>query len=204
MIACNIFISGNRQNVGGAGHGTFKASEKLIAAGHNAGVHRRVMLFRWCEDWRAIAEHLSLIAGLHGEDLAIATHAYSWGAGWGAMQLARSLGRLGLGVKYMVLCDAVYRHPLCSLRWLSLFRRDVPLVGAPTIKIPHNVGEVFSFHQTQSRPQGHRLSPTNGTLVHPSVRLLRSHSYMDEAPEFHKLSLQVADRLADDVRLAAA
>lgn len=195
MIALNVCISGFTQGPG-QGHGVFRLSEQLMLAGHNRDAHRRVWYLRWNEDWRKWANHVELIAGMHNRDVLVAVHAYSWGAGWGAMEFARYLRRRGIGVPYMVLSDPVYRSRLVSFRWQSLLGRDLPFFDGPTIRVPSNVGEVWSFHQTINRPAGHRLLPENGTIIHPSVRLLREHGAMDQAPEFHEQAAMVAYRVA--------
>lgn len=197
MIALNVCISGFTQTQG-RGHGVFRLSEALVEAGYNEGVNRRVWYLKWNENWKRWAEHVELIGLLHNEEVLVAVHGYSWGGGWGAIQFARQLRRLGIAVRVMVLCDPVYRSRWLSFRWLSLLRRDVPLLGSPVIRIPSNVGEVHCFHQTMNRPQAHRLLPENGTKINPSVRLWRTHEAMDDAPEFHRQSLAVADRLAKD------
>ncbi len=195
MIALNVCISGYTQTQG-RGHGVFRLSEAMTEAGYNCGVDRRVWYLKWNEDWRRWAQHVELIGLLHNEEVLVAIHAYSWGGGWGAVELAKELRRLGIGVRRMVLCDPVYRSRWLSCRWRSLLRRDVPVLGAPTIRIPSNVGVVHCFHQTMNRPQAHRLLPDNGTTIHPSVRLFRTHEAMDDAPEFHQQSLAVAEQLA--------
>lgn len=196
MISLNVCISGFTQTQG-RGHGVFRLSESLVERGYNDGVDRRVWYLRWNENWRRWAEHVELIGVLHNREVLVAVYGYSWGGGWGAMQFARELRRLGIGVRFMVLCDPVFRswHPL--LRFQSLFRRDVPFLSAPVIRVPSNVGEVFAFNQTFNRPQAHRLLPENGTIIHPSVRLFRTHEAMDDAPEFHQQALATAEKLTD-------
>lgn len=196
MISLNVCISGFTQTQG-RGHGVFRLSEELVRRGYNEGVHRRVWYLRWNENWRRWAEHVDLISVLHNQEVLVAIHGYSWGGGWGAMEFARELRRLGIGVRFAVLCDAVYRDWLAPLRYRALFGRDTHFLPAPLIRVPSNVGEVFPFHQTMDRPQGHRLLPENGTKIHPSARLYRTHGAMDDAPEFHSQSLAVAEMLAD-------
>lgn len=193
MIAINICISGFTQGPG-QGHGVFRLSEELMKKGHNESARRRVWYLRWREDWRAWAAHIELIAALHNEDVLVAVYAYSWGAGWGAMHLARYLRRRGIAVRYMVLSDPVYRSRWVSFRWRSLLPRW--LTAAPMIRVPANVGEVWSFHQTMATPSGHRLVAENGTIIHPSVRLMYDHGSIDQAKEFYEQALVIADRLA--------
>lgn len=198
MIALNVCISGFTQDVGGRGHGLFRLSENLIEKGHNKGVERRVWCLRWNENWKRWAEQVALIGLFHNQEVLVAVYAYSWGGGWGAVRLATFLKQQGIGVRYMVLCDPVHRPWFPLLRFKALYRRDVPILTAPVIRIPSNVGEVFSFHQTMNRPQAHRLLPLNGTKINPSVRLLRTHETMDDAPEFHRQAMAVAELLAEE------
>ena len=87
MIVVHNCISGFGQKVGGrrGGHGTFRLAETLIQHGHNSQ-RQRVLLWRWNEDWRRVAEYHAQISAFHLQDLLIAVYAYSWGAGWGAMR----------------------------------------------------------------------------------------------------------------------
>lgn len=201
-IALHVCISGFTQGPGREGVGVFRLSEALIAQGHGADVRRRVWFLRWCEDWRRWAQHVELISLLHGERVEVACYAYSWGAGWGAMQFARQLRRLGIAVRFMVLSDPVYRSRWLSFRWRSLMRRDVPIIGAPSIRVPQNVGRVVSFYQTINRPQAHRLIADDATEIVPPVKLWRAHEAMDHAPEFHAAALDAADALAAAADLA--
>jgi hypothetical protein len=122
----------------------------------------------------------------------IGVYAYSWGAGYGATKFAKELRRLGMQIQTMVLCDPVYRSPLVGFRWRSLLSRGS--VFAPTVYIPENVGEVFSFHQTYDRPQGHNIvAKSNRTQLHQPQELIRAHTTMDDAQEFHAKAFEVAD-----------
>jgi hypothetical protein len=204
VIALNVCISGFTQGPG-QGHGVFRLSESLMEAGHNQGAHRRVWYLPWNADWKKFARHVELIEALHNEKVLIAVHGYSWGGGWGAVQFCRQCRRRGLAVRYLVLCDPVYRSRLVSFRWRSLLPRDLLVFAAPTIRIPPNVGEVWCFHQTMSRPAGHRVIADDDqqTLIHQSVPLEREHTAMDHAVEFHQRAHAVAEQLALDAETSA-
>ncbi|MFI4876234.1 MAG: hypothetical protein ACIALR_12875 [Blastopirellula sp. JB062] len=176
-------------------HGTIDLAEKLRET-HCDGVRSRVHYFRWCEDWDAVAAYHLSLAEQYRQKPTIGIYAYSWGAGWGAMQLAKQLRRRGLPVRVMVLSDPIYRHPIAL--WRSLRNAWLPIVGEPLIRVPDNVKEVFTFHHLQNRPSGHKLisaSRTNGALIHPPQLLHYDHQYMDDAPEFHRAALDQAARI---------
>jgi hypothetical protein len=187
-------ISGFTQNVHQI-HGILKLSERMRRP--ESGVvdccHRRLYFNRWNDDWKKIAEHYWNVADLHLESLTICVYAYSWGAGWGAMQLARHLKRFEMKVRVMVLCDPVYRNPHWYLKWLSLVHRDSSF--SPVIRVPDNVREVFHFHQRVNVPSGHKLVGTGETLIRPPIELRRIHQKMDDSWEFHGLSLSIAKKV---------
>lgn len=194
-------ISGFTQNFNTL-HGVMKLSERLRMLGHSDGFHKRVMLHRWCSNWKSIAEQYWILSEFYLEEITVCIYAYSWGAGWGAMQLAKHLQKCRLDVKVMVLSDPVYRHPNYLFRPLSLFYRDSTF--SPIIRVPQNVHEVFSLHQRVNRPQGHRLLNTNGTLIHPSILIDNTvHQKMDDNWTFHALSLEVARRVGENLPLSS-
>jgi hypothetical protein len=150
-------------------------------------LHRRhaapgvcVELRAWNEKWRDLAE---LIWRVQPEERppVVKVYAYSWGAGWGAMQLARELGRRGLAIDFMVLSDPVYRSPWPGMRWLALARWRA-------IQVPPNVRVVFWFRQRASLPAGHALAARRNdrTIITPPVWVEVDHQYMDDLPLFHR------------------
>ena len=173
-------------------HGILKLSEKLSAAGFNRHVSR-VWYRPWNSDWSAVAEHVWLLGQHYDAEILVNVYAYSWGVGWGAVQFARELQKRSLRVQHLVSSDGVYRHPNLLLRWTLLLKRTVRF--APVIRIPGNVNFVHPFHQTESRPQGHRLVVEGTTIISESVRCGGSHSYMDEHKRFHAACLQAAGDL---------
>ncbi len=196
-LAIHVAISGFTQGYG-RWHGIAELAEKLRSV-HGRGCGSRVHYFRWNENWRAVAEYFFALSERYDRPLVIAVYAYSWGGGWGAMQLARELRRRGIRVRVMVLSDPVYCHPYDLLRWRALMNWNLPIVGEPIIRVPSTVDEVFSFHQIGDRPAGHKLisdSRTNGATIHPRVLLDCDHGWMDSAQEFHAQALDVALAIA--------
>lgn len=145
-----------------------------------------VELRAWNDNWRDMAE---LIWRLQPEEepAVIKIYAYSWGAGWGAMQLARHLQRRGLAVGWMVLSDPVYRSPWIITRWLAM---------APwrSITVPHNVRVVHWFRQRLSLPAGHTLvaARSDRTVITPPVWAEVAHAYMDDLRVFHRECERIA------------
>src|SRR6185437_8047403 len=110
----------------------------------------RVELREWDADWQRVAEHVLLCAIAGDVRPQIKIYAFSWGAGWGFLQLARRLRERGLEVDAAVLSDPVYRSPLLIDRWRSL-------VGRPKIVVPDNVHQVDWFYQRTNTPHGGRV-----------------------------------------------
>lgn len=193
-----ICISGYRQTESRV-PGTWLLSEKLRAAGYSSGSRLRVSHFCWKSDWVNRAEEIANVAKYYGERPRVALFAYSWGAGWGAMQLASQLYRRGLDVDKAVLSDPVYRHPWSCLRWLAMLGgsgfSQLHFCAPPVIRLPPNIREVWSFHQSLNMPRGHRIAAGRRCIVHPSVELRRIHGEMDDAPEFHDQALAAAAEL---------
>lgn len=178
----HLVIGGFRQTVGRP-NGMVALWRKLMR--HN-GPQEAVVPLKWNARWRHVAELIWLVRRPYPEDTSIRIYAYSWGAGWGAMQLARELDARGLGVDFMVLSDPVYRSS-----WL--LGRALALSSLVSIRVPANVGHVHWFRQTKNRPCGHNLVAENvHTEIFPPVVLERTHQYMDDAEEFHAECLRVA------------
>ena len=177
-------------------HGVLKLSEKLHELGFNNRISR-VSLRPWNDDWATVAENIWLLGQHHDAEVVVNIYAYSWGGGWGAVQLAQELQKRGITVWCVVASDAVYRHPLLLMRWISLLGRNFPF--SPRIKIPSNVTHVVPFHQTLNRPQGHRIVAGKGFsgVINPSVEVSATHQYMDDADEFHTAAIKAAERLKE-------
>lgn len=185
----HIGISGFLQSEGKE-NGILNLTEKLSAAGFNRHAVR-VWYRPWNSDWAEVAEHIWNIGQKSDVGIDVNIFAYSWGVGWGSMQLATELGKRGIDVQHLVSCDGVYRHPQFWLRWLSLTKRNASL--APVIRVPSNVLEVHPFHQRQNRPQGHELVATStAQRIHRSIERTRTHQFMDDDAAFHDRCLRVA------------
>ena len=144
-------------------HGVFKLAESLHERGYNNTISR-VSLRPWNADWAEVAESIWLIGQRHEAPVVVNIYAYSWGVGWGAVQLAEELRKRNIDVQALVSADGVYRHPNPLMRWQSLVRRDWTTL-APVITIPKNVRRVAAFHQTINHPQGHCLVRVGGAQI---------------------------------------
>lgn len=150
----------------------------------------------WDRDMRDLADLIAAVAPL----ARIGVAAYSWGAGWGFVQLAKALGKRGLTIQDAVLCDPVHRNPL--MPWRAVF---APIsswfLGAPRITVPPNVREVHWFRQRMDLPAGHDVVAAkfgapdlwraghDGTLVQDAIELRCGHSWADDHEDFHALAL---------------
>lgn len=122
--------------------------------------------------------------------------AYSWGAGYGAMRLAKACGEVGIRLPLMLLCDPVYRA-----NWMPTWVGTLPLAirsimpATAKIKIPRNVRRVAGVRQTISIPQAHGLKEDGDfTVIEPLQILNYGHTAIDDAPEWHQL---VIDKITD-------
>lgn len=172
--------------------GMFRLAERLHLQGFNNCISR-VRLDRWNANWASVAENLWLLGQQHQVEVAVNIYAYSWGVGWGAVQLARELQKRSITVHHLVASDGVYRH-----RWFrlpSILGRD----QGPTIRVPANVMRVRSFHQTLNRPQGHKIAGDRDFrgMIEESVELNATHQYMDDNQVFHTAAIDAAMALSE-------
>lgn len=119
----------------------------------------------------------------------IRVYAYSWGAGWGFLKLARELKRRGLRIETAVLSDAVY----CSGWWLLKYPQALSPIRR--VVVPDNVGQVHWFFQRSYRPYGHKVVAADPakTRIHPGVEAACDHYRMDRLIDFHQLAMHVAE-----------
>jgi pimeloyl-ACP methyl ester carboxylesterase len=179
----NVLIvrSGFTQHKGSAGSGCTGLYAKLRY--EFSGQQTLVML----EPWKGNTDHTAEFVyrlGRKGPPPNVAIFGYSWGCGFGFVQLAKSLQRLGIDVKSAVLCDPVLHHGFMKWRAFMPWR---------PIWIPSNVDEVWKFYQTKNMPRGHKLKRTSRfTIMQTPVKLNAKHSEMDNQSEWHDKCLEVA------------
>lgn len=215
-----ICISGYLQNRGDSVQGLPKLWHRL----HNQhGHHACVTFAEWSANWEAMAEWIYRTSR-NGSDRQprILVVAYSWGAGYGAMALARKLAERGVFIDVMVTSDAVFHlggrlahlvglSQLCAywpwrlVEWL--LRRFGKQAARPVIKLPANVREVHWFLQANSRLRGHEIMRQQGaTLVEAENREEeatggRNHTNMDDLPSFTETAMRKADELFGEPRM---
>lgn len=148
----------------------------------HSGPESCVELRSWNDNFRDLAELIWRVQPAAPEESGptVMIYAYSWGAGWGAIELARQLRKRGIPVAAMVLSDPVYRSPWRSLAWLAM-------VSWSSIRVPANVRRVTWFRQRMNRPAGHRLVAADpaATEIAPPVLAHVTHQYMDDLRSFH-------------------
>ena len=181
----HIVISGFMQNRG-TPNGMVKLWKNLYK--QHAGPDTVVAYMCWNDKFKEQAELIHRMTN-SGPMPTICIYAYSWGAGHGAMKLARALEDRGIGVRCMVLSDPVFRP------WLRLLA-PLAMTRFPWIRIPRKVSEVFRFFQRENRPHGHRLVAVKKgfTEIHEGEQLKYRHQGMDDASEFHLRCHEVADK----------
>jgi hypothetical protein len=186
----HLIVSGFLQHRGQR-HGLHDLFVPLHLA-HASG-ETAVELLAWNERWRDVADDIANCAmPAAPAQVRVFVYAYSWGAGWGFVQLARQLRRHRIAIQCAVLSDPVYRSRWLSLSWLSICSLTCL---APMIEVPSNVREVHWFRQHTARPCGHDLlaEDCRETKIHVArVLPWTPHTLMDQAHEFHTLALRVA------------
>ena len=151
------------------------------------GVH--VALREWDARYDRLAERISLLTQDDPAPPAIVVAGYSYG-GETAIRFSEQLGRRGLPVHRLILCDAVRR-------WLSRIPTPSSLLPWWNFKIPANIHRVEWFRQNVNYPRGHFVKAIDESVteVLPEVVLTRAHQYCDDAPEFHEAVIEAVEGL---------
>lgn len=148
----------------------------------------------WNADWASLARSIQ-VNSCH--DTKIFIVAYSWGAGWGSVQLSRKLRIIGMEVDAMFLCDPVYRSRFWLMSWRSrLTKNSLFRCLTPTIRIPTNVKHVDWTRQFRNWPQAHDLvaESRKTNLEFAIIEQGLTHVEMDESKTFHQLALEGVSR----------
>lgn len=137
-------------------------------------------LSSWRDDVADIAENINAWS----ERPHVVAIGYSYG-GYSAVQLCRELEDRGVGVKNLILIDAVWRpwQKLASLRSLR---------GGMKIVVPDNVKNVLSWTQKRSKPSGHDVVVNEATTAIERRSLNVSHVFADDQPEVREATLRIA------------
>lgn len=147
-----------------------------------------VEYYPWYAPFPDIAERIAMETE-EWENVRIVAFCFSYGGGWGFLQLARELGKRDLNIETAVLCDAVYRSRWFIGKWLAF-------VDWPMIRVPDNVCRVIPFVQRMSRPRGHRIVAINEktTTIEEPIILHASHVNCDDNRHFHAVAIDVAEK----------
>ena len=171
----------------------------LLRNRHNNG-KVNCELRQWNARWHDLAEQIHRLRPDDG-DVRVYVYAYSWGAGWGFVRLAKALRRCGIEVRAAVLTDPVFRSSILPA-WLPI--NPLSLLSAPAVRVPCNVREVHWFFQRTQRPYGHHViaEDPSATKVHEGVECDCDHLHMDDLPDFRDRSLLVAENAAREALCA--
>lgn len=183
-----IIRSGFLQHKGSPGSGCvgiFQALHKEFQ-----GTPTLVQLEAWDDDADHSAEFIYRLA-TKDRPPRVCLIGYSWGVGFGLVQLAKALEERGIEVQEAVCCDGVY-HGLC--RWRAFLHRTI--FRQFSITIPANVRNVSWLRQEVDRPCGHDLKAAGlYTRIHPPRILGVGHCDIDNAPEFLEMAADAARRV---------
>jgi hypothetical protein len=204
VIVQHVLISGFQQTIasgpsgGSGGNGVVELWAKMRTY---ASKRTTVNIWTWDSNWKDVAALMRMVAG-PAEQPRLFVYAYSWGAGWGFVQLAKHLREHGLQVEHAILADPVYRSP-----WLPTWLPANPLslTRFPTIDIPRNVRKVSWTYQRRNRPWGHTPVADRPKLTHiePGVQCPGPHEAMDNDPQWHRMCLDNAQAVHGASEVAA-
>ena len=178
----HIVLSGFLQREGSP-NGMVRLYSHLHA--EHAGPDCMVELRTWNDSMASLAEKIWLLRPANMPVVKI--YGYSWG-GANAIVLANELGKRSIGVKSMVLSDAVYRHRYRLGSWRALWPFS-------TLWVPPNVVSVWWYRQTKNLPSGHEVvavDPKRTWISNGAIIENTTHQYMDDSPEFHRTAMEVA------------
>lgn len=174
-----ILISGFTQNIGRP-TGFDKLWLKLRQV-----VRPEVVLtppLEWNTKWPRVVDFICRTSVERPELIVIA---YSWGAGYGAIKLAKEFKKRGdnYQIGHSVLCDPIYYS------WLRPWRA---LMANQKIILPRNINcrGLTWLRQREGKPMGADLISENGQHVPPAVILHCRHEYADDSSTFHGLAVE--------------
>ena len=151
----------------------------------------RVLYFPWNSPWKKIA---SFIKRHSAEGPCVRVYAYSFGAGYGFVTLAKELHKLGIGIRHAVLCDPVWRRPGLPV-WTGPIGSLESIWRNGKLPIPASVDEVTWCYQRNNRPDGDEPVAAKGarTIIHTGTQLMDAvHATADDSDWFKDAALRVA------------
>lgn len=150
------------------------------------GFSAHVTFHPWNENWGKFVDFVLATGPLRRSLLDVRIVSYSYGTGWGALQLARRLDLHGVNVTCLASCDGVFRP-----RWLKTRALWSWILPEPRIVVPPNVRRVDYVTQLRSEPNGHRIVASSPTTVvkHHGIVADADHLTIDESEEFRALAI---------------
>jgi len=167
----------------------------------------RVELRRWDDNWDDLAEWIFRRCS-SPENVRLMCVVYSWGVGFGFKSFAHSCRDRGIPISGAVLSDGVAHlgNRFCHRVKLSQVAAFWPppskcfrKLRRLRLHLPDNINkdETWWFVQQNSWLRGHNVywDDTRKMAGNKVIIKNRTHSYMDESPEFKAKAVEVADRL---------
>lgn len=141
--------------------------------------------YEWDEPMRDITDFILRNSPTEPEVMVVA---YSWGCGVGFTGLAEAAHRVGLPIRYALLCDPVYRSRLLPC-WLPINPMSVTHILRPAISVPASVERVEWIRQCETIPHGHDLvaDDPERTQIGLGRYSLAGHTKIDDSAEFRAL-----------------
>jgi len=154
-----------------------------------SGPSQRVELGAWDNDPEDTADYIYRWSGGDSPPQVMLV-GYSWGAGYGVVQLAKQLRERNIRVQHAVLCDPV-KHSVAV--WRAMIPRTI--FHHIQITIPSNIESVYWLRQYEDKPAGHDLvAESPYTKIHAPYILKCGHVEADNDPAFYEMCLNVARR----------
>jgi hypothetical protein len=194
FMIVQILFSGFTQHRGYE-HGWYKLREQLLDEGFSNGIHRRVWLEPWRANTRNLAVSLQILRQRYGT-LYLGIYGYSYGGGFGAMQLIRRLLPSGIMVDKLVLADPVFRNPWLPVPLPSPLSL-LPFRQQPRIHLPGNIVDLVHFYQTINLPQSPYLESDqlHGCVEHRQLQV--AHQSVDDHEVVHRSVMRCAYELLE-------
>lgn len=206
-----VCISGYLQRRGQTDQGVPSIAHELYA---RYGGRARVEFEPWNCDWAGIAEWIFRTSYNNGTRPRIMLVAYSWGVGYGAVQLLKQLRYRGLKVQAAIFSDGVFHlgganchrvglsQVLAYLPWRWGWQRPIIRLPVGVIDGPTHwfIQDNFEIDDRNTWLRGHELQMANGNPL-PGREAVEgtTHRYMDEAPRFKARVMEVAESLFGEI-----
>jgi pimeloyl-ACP methyl ester carboxylesterase len=149
----------------------------------------RICLREWDARYERLAERITLLTQDDYHTPMIIVAGYSYG-GETAIRFCDELGKRGLDVRQLILCDAVRR-------WLARVPTPTSLLPWWRLTVPRNVDQVDWFRQHRNQPRGHDVVAADPEVTEVCGELVldRIHEYCDDAPAFHQAVINAVSRV---------